>query len=115
MLFLYASASVYWLCCFEVIVNCCNGSYLFFFFFNSVAFWCACVCVFCACAFSISISSKQNVGWVHYDSVTGVSLMYRCVFVFFLVFILKLFFRYRTVFCNSSYCTTSAFFLKTSG
>lgn len=52
MLFLYASASVYWLCCFEVIVNCCNGSYEFSFFFYSVAFWCVCVCVFffpCVC------------------------------------------------------------------
>lgn len=44
MLFLHASASVYWLCClFEVIVNCCNGSFPLFFnyYYYFVAFfWC---------------------------------------------------------------------------
>lgn len=57
MLILYASASVYLLCCFEVIVNCCNGSYNFFFLIQLLFG----VCVF-LCVFSISISSVE---WVH--------------------------------------------------
>lgn len=62
MLFLHASASVYWLCClFEVIVNCCNGSFPLFFLIIIISLLFFGVFSFRAWLFSISIS---NVGWV---------------------------------------------------
>ena len=57
MLFLYASASVYWLCCFEVIVNCCNGSYEFSLFFFILLLFGVCVfnVCFCVCVYLASV------------------------------------------------------------
>lgn len=50
MLFLYASTSVNWLCCFELIVNCCNES-LYFFFILLLFGVCFCVSVCLASVF----------------------------------------------------------------
>lgn len=85
----------------------------FLFFFILLLFGvCACVCFFSRVYLA---SVFQNVGWVHSDSVIGVLLMYSCFFFFsFLLLLLTFYFRYWTVFANSSYCTTSAF-LQTSG
>lgn len=75
MLFLHASASVYWLCClFEVIVNCCNGSFPLFFLIIIISLLFFGVFSFRAWLFSISIS---NVGWVR--------SLNRCFFLVFCV------------------------------